>query len=113
MREEDRDVLLGAGFYPGSWVGGGADRFEGAEFFKGIEPQKADPFLPGNPLPPVCPAEEETAMICPKCGGRAVVVDSRTYPTGEVRRRRKCRRCGFRFSTLEAVVKFEAFTMQK
>ena len=52
-------------------------------------------------------------MTCPRCGGRAVVVDSRTYPTGEVRRRRKCRRCGFRFSTLEAVVKFEAFTMQK
>ena len=52
-------------------------------------------------------------MICPKCGGRAAVVDSRTYPTGEVRRRRKCRRCGFRFSTLEAEVKFEAFTMQK
>ena len=113
MREKDRDVLLGAGFYPGSRVGGGADRFEGAEFFKGIEIQKADLFLPGNPLPSVCPAEEETVMICPKCGGRAVVVDSRTYPTGEVRRRRKCRRCGFRFSTLEAVVKFEAFTMQK
>ena len=52
-------------------------------------------------------------MICPKCGGRAVVVDSRTYPTGEVRRRRECRRCAFRFSTLEAVVEFEAFTMQK
>ena len=106
-------MLLGAGFYPSSWVGGGADRFEGAEFFKGIEPQKADLFLPGNPLPSVCPAEEETVMICPKCGGRAVVVDSRTYPTGEVRRRRKCRRCGHRFSTLEAEVKFEAFTMQK
>ena len=52
-------------------------------------------------------------MICPRCGGRALVGDSRTYQTGVVRRGRKCRRCGFRFSTLEAVVEFEAFTMQK
>lgn len=52
-------------------------------------------------------------MTCPKCGNKAIVIDSRTYETGEVRRRRKCTRCGFRFSTLEAVVKFEAFTMRK
>lgn len=52
-------------------------------------------------------------MTCPKCGNKAIVIDSRAYETGEVRRRRKCLRCGFRFSTLEAVVKFETFTMQK
>lgn len=113
MREEDRDVLLGAEFYPGAGVEGGADRFEGAEFFKGIEPQKADSLLPGDQLPTVCPAEERPAMTCPRCGGKAVVVDSRQYPTGEVRRRRKCGRCGHRFSTLEAVVKFETYTMKK
>lgn len=52
-------------------------------------------------------------MTCPKCGNKAIVIDSRTYATGEVRRRRECTRCGFRFSTLEAVVKFETFTLQK
>ena len=113
MREEDRDVLLGAGLYPGAGVEGGADHFEGAEFFKGIEPQKADSLLPGDQLPTVCPAEERPVMNCPRCGGKAVVVDSRKYPTGEVRRRRKCGSCGHRFSTLEAIVKFETYTMKK
>lgn len=113
MRKGDRDLQLGTGLYPGAGVEGGADHFEGAEFFKGIEPQKADPLLPGDQLPPVYPAEERPVMNCPRCGGKAVVVDSRQYPTGEVRRRRKCGSCGHRFSTLEAIVKFETYTMKK
>lgn len=52
-------------------------------------------------------------MDCPKCKGKAVVIDSRKYKTGEVYRRRRCTGCGCRFSTLEAVVKFETFTIQK
>lgn len=52
-------------------------------------------------------------MNCPKCQSKAVVVDSRKYATGEVRRRRCCTGSGLRFSTLEAVVRFETFTAQK
>lgn len=52
-------------------------------------------------------------MNCPKCNKKAVVVDSRKYKTGEVYRCRRCVSCGFRFSTIEAVVKFEMFTMRK
>lgn len=113
MRKEDRDVQLGTGLYPGAGVGGGADRFKGAGACEAVEHQKADSILSGDQLPSVCSAEEETAMNCPRCGGKAVVVDSRQYPTGEVRRRRKCGRCGHRFSTLEAIVKFETYTMKK
>lgn len=40
-------------------------------------------------------------MDCPVCGGTAAVVRSRT--DGEtVTRRRECRECGFRFSTVES-----------
>ena len=35
-------------------------------------------------------------MICPKCGdGRAVVKDTRDVDSGEVKRFRKCDKCGY------------------
>lgn len=52
-------------------------------------------------------------MLCPKCKGKAVVIDSRKYKTGEVYRRRKCTSCGCRFSTLECVVEFDMYTKRE
>ena len=41
-------------------------------------------------------------MRCPKCNSvRLSVIDSRSAPDNEIRRRRKCRNCGYRFSTYE------------
>ena len=43
-------------------------------------------------------------MICPNCGsGQTAIVDSRESGWGgeTVRRRRRCRECGFRYSTFE------------
>lgn len=41
-------------------------------------------------------------MICPKCGeGRAVVKDTRDVDSGEVKRFRKCNKCGYIFHTEE------------
>ncbi len=39
-------------------------------------------------------------MECPECGGKTVVVESREF-LGAVYRRRKCKKCGFRFQTEE------------
>lgn len=40
---------------------------------------------------------------CPHCGhDRSRVIDSRRTPEGLIRRRRGCRRCHSRFTTLEA-----------
>ena len=39
-------------------------------------------------------------MICPKCGADTIVVDSRRSDAN-IKRRRKCLRCGNRFSTME------------
>ena len=39
-------------------------------------------------------------MDCPECYGRTDVADSRRQIDG-VTRRRKCRSCGYRFSTIE------------
>jgi transcriptional repressor NrdR len=42
-------------------------------------------------------------MTCPSCHkGETVVVDSRETEEGEIRRRRECERCGYRFTTYEA-----------
>lgn len=49
-------------------------------------------------------------MLCPKCKGKAVVVDSRKHKTGDVYRRRECAACGFRFSTLECFVNLNQYT---
>lgn len=44
------------------------------------------------------------SMNCPKCHRDTKVMDSRTSSEGMViRRRRECRRCGFRFSTVEEI----------
>lgn len=41
-------------------------------------------------------------MICPRCGeGRAVVKDTRDIDSGEVKRFRKCDKCGYIFHTYE------------
>ncbi|RGQ05945.1 hypothetical protein DWY46_04705 [Blautia obeum] len=41
-------------------------------------------------------------MICPRCGeGRAVVKDTRDVECGEVKRFRKCDKCGYIFHTYE------------
>ncbi len=40
-------------------------------------------------------------MRCPKCGGDTAVIDSRLTTYNRIRRRRKCKECGYRFSTLE------------
>lgn len=44
-------------------------------------------------------------MICPKCNGEEIrVLDSRdTNEKREIRRRRKCEKCNFRFTTFERV----------
>lgn len=39
-------------------------------------------------------------MKCDKCGGRSLVVDSRDLKEG-LRRRRECRDCRWRWSTIE------------
>lgn len=41
-------------------------------------------------------------MICPKCGEDTEVIDSRKRADGlTVRRRRRCKSCEYRFSTIE------------
>lgn len=39
-------------------------------------------------------------MTCPKCGGATKVIDSRTNCESTVRRR-VCRKCNYRYSTIE------------
>ena len=43
-------------------------------------------------------------MNCIKCNGSTSVVDSRPQETSAVKRRRKCCKCGHRFSTIEQVL---------
>lgn len=47
----------------------------------------------------------QIGQVCPKCGGETSVVDSRPYLDG-VRRRRECKECEYRFSTLEYTVEY-------
>lgn len=42
---------------------------------------------------------------CPKCGGRSQVTDSRHKPDG-IRRRRSCKACGNRWTTMEVDHRF-------
>ena len=44
-------------------------------------------------------------MKCIKCGGKTKIIDSRHNKPDEVRRRRECLKCGYRFSTYETVIK--------
>lgn len=48
-------------------------------------------------------------MKCPKCGKNAHAIDSRIRSDGSVRRRRRCVRCGYRYTTTE-VIETEATT---
>lgn len=43
-------------------------------------------------------------MKCVKCSGRTAVVHSDIDETWNVRRRRKCKACGFRFTTGEVLI---------
>lgn len=44
-------------------------------------------------------------MNCPSCGhSSSSVVDSRPQPSGEVRRRRVCDECEFKWSSMEITV---------
>lgn len=43
-------------------------------------------------------------MLCRNCGASTLVLDSRELTTGEVRRRRQCKKCGERFNTRECYV---------
>lgn len=51
-------------------------------------------------------------MTCPVCGGKTCITDSRS--DGEtVRRRRKCRECGHRFTTEEIDADLQAQRQRK
>lgn len=41
--------------------------------------------------------------LCPKCGSDSYVIETRTVGdgSGEIRRRRVCSKCGYRYSTRE------------
>ena len=38
---------------------------------------------------------------CRKCGAESLIKDSRLQPDGLIRRRRQCKVCAYRWSTLE------------
>ena len=45
-------------------------------------------------------------MKCPYCGSEnSVVVDSRPSPDNSIRRRRHCKKCGERYTTIEQLYK--------
>lgn len=47
-------------------------------------------------------------MVCPKCKGKVVIVDSVNTPEEEIYRRRKCIECGHNFYTVEFEVECNA-----
>lgn len=43
-------------------------------------------------------------LLCPKCGKKSEVIDSRlNVDYNAVRRRRRCKICGYRFTTYESI----------
>lgn len=48
-------------------------------------------------------SERGGAIPCPTCGGRTQCIDSRPRKNG-IRRRRMCRVCSARFTTLEVII---------
>lgn len=46
-------------------------------------------------------------MNCLECGGETAVIDSRRGDGGIMSRRRKCVKCGYRFTTVETVLERE------
>jgi len=48
---------------------------------------------------------EKQGLECPRCGCRHfLVVYTRPMPGGRIQRRRECRHCGWRVTTVERVV---------
>lgn len=48
----------------------------------------------------------DNGFHCPECGGQTRVLDTRHHDAGEresIRRRRQCRQCPCRFTTLETI----------
>ena len=44
---------------------------------------------------------EKIIYLCPFCDAETFIVDSRRSVKGTIRRRRECRKCGYRYSTYE------------
>lgn len=42
-------------------------------------------------------------MICPKCYGKTYVYDTRPRSDENIRRRRSCTECGYKFTTVECL----------
>ena len=53
-------------------------------------------------------------MQCPKCGDKDTrVIDSRVSSSGlAIRRRRSCQKCGYRFSTIEEIIREDLFVIK-
>jgi len=53
-------------------------------------------------------------MQCPKCGTKDTrVIDSRVSSSGlAIRRRRSCQKCGYRFSTVEEIVREDLYVLK-
>ena len=52
-------------------------------------------------------------MECPRCNGDTTVIDSRPSQNNEVRRRRQCVLCKYRFTTYELTAVSKAILEQK
>lgn len=46
-------------------------------------------------------------MLCPKCGNRLGVVETRDWSDGNVYRRRKCKNCGHLIATIEIKIPYD------
>lgn len=44
-------------------------------------------------------------MMCPNCGCWSAVIRTRETPGNGKRRRRECPECGYRFSTIEQIIR--------
>jgi transcriptional repressor NrdR len=53
-------------------------------------------------------------MQCPKCGTKDTrVIDSRVSTSGlAIRRRRSCQNCGYRFSTIEEIIREDLYVVK-
>ena len=52
--------------------------------------------------------QEKCGIICPKCGSsKSLVYDSRKRKYFNVVRRRECKDCGFRYTTVETLYGYE------
>ncbi|MBX3384597.1 MAG: transposase [Phycisphaeraceae bacterium] len=58
-----------------------------------------------SPKPGPVPSPLPKGLVCPKCGCQHFeVLSTRGAPSGAVRRRRQCRHCGRRVTTVERPV---------